>query len=186
MTRKTVSRKVDKGRVKQKRAYEHAQNAQIQIILRILRMHKVSSGPCSPFIHSEVFNGFVRGQWWPWCGCTGWSGPSLSAYARRRFRTFSYALHYENKPIQIYWKFYHQKWKLSDKNSDIFHISARNIDCEYSLEPPHRVPTIYVLDRNKKINVYPWKPQFYYIKVVFKGVNIILACFRDMFQIQHS
>ena len=24
------------------------------------------------------------------------------------------------------------------KNSDIFHISAKNIDCEYSLEPPHR------------------------------------------------
>ena len=24
------------------------------------------------------------------------------------------------------------------KNSDIFHISAQNIDCEYSLEPPHR------------------------------------------------
>ena len=24
------------------------------------------------------------------------------------------------------------------KNSDIFHISAQNIDCEYSLEPPRR------------------------------------------------
>ena len=24
------------------------------------------------------------------------------------------------------------------KNSDIFHISAQNIDCGYSLEPPHR------------------------------------------------
>ena len=30
-----------------------------------------------------------------------------------------------------------KKWKFSDKKkSDIFHISARNIDCEYSLEPP--------------------------------------------------
>ena len=28
--------------------------------------------------------------------------------------------HYENKPIQIYWKFYHQKKKISDKNSDFF------------------------------------------------------------------
>ena len=47
--------------------------------------------------------------------------------------------HYENTPIQIYWKFYHQKkWKFSDKNSDIFHISAQNIDCGYSLEPPRR------------------------------------------------
>ena len=27
-----------------------------------------------------------------------------------------------------------KNWKFSDKNSDIFHISAQNIDCEYSLE----------------------------------------------------
>ena len=25
-----------------------------------------------------------------------------------------------------------KKWKFSDKNSDIFHISAQNIDCGYS------------------------------------------------------
>ena len=30
-----------------------------------------------------------------------------------------------------------KKGKFSGKkNSDIFHISAQNIDCEYSLEPP--------------------------------------------------
>ena len=29
-------------------------------------------------------------------------------------------------------------WKLSGKNSDIFHISAQKIDCGYSLEPPRR------------------------------------------------
>ena len=47
--------------------------------------------------------------------------------------------HYENTPVQIYWKFHHQKiWKFSNKNSDIFHISAQNIDCRYSLEPPRR------------------------------------------------
>ena len=47
--------------------------------------------------------------------------------------------HYENTPIQIYWKFYHQKMKLFQiKNSDIFHTSAQNIDCGYSLEPPRR------------------------------------------------
>ena len=27
--------------------------------------------------------------------------------------------------------------KFSDTNSDIFHISAQNIDCGYSLELPH-------------------------------------------------
>ena len=28
--------------------------------------------------------------------------------------------------------------KFSDKNSDIFHIPAENIDCGYSLEPSRR------------------------------------------------
>ena len=42
-------------------------------------------------------------------------------------------------PTQIYWKFHHQKTQdFSDKNSDIFHISAQNIDCGYSLEPPRQ------------------------------------------------
>ena len=64
------------------------------------------------------------------------------------------------------------------KISDIFHISAQNIDCGYSLEPPRRggsnvYPQFMFLSRNKKNNVYPRKPQFYYIKVGFKGVNII-------------
>ena len=40
-------------------------------------------------------------------------------------------------------------------------------------------PQSMFLSRNKKNNVYPCKPQFYYIKVVFKEVNIILAFFRD-------
>ena len=31
-----------------------------------------------------------------------------------------------------------KKGKFSDKNSDIFHIPAQNIDCGYSLEPPWR------------------------------------------------
>ena len=58
-----------------------------------------------------------------------------------------------------------KKWKFSDKNSDSFHVSAQNIDCGYS--------------RNKKNNVYPCEPQFYCIKVGFKGVKIISVCFRD-------
>ena len=61
------------------------------------------------------------------------------------------------------------------KNSDIFHISAQNIDCGYSLEPPRRggsneYPQSMLLSRNKKNNIYPCKPQFY-IKVGFKGVK---------------
>ena len=69
-----------------------------------------------------------------------------------------------------------EKGKFSDKNSNIFHISAQNIYCGYSLEPPRRggsnkYPQSMFL-RNKK-NVYPYKPQFYCIKVGFKGVKII-------------
>ena len=69
-------------------------------------------------------------------------------------------------------------WKFSDKDSDIFHISAQNIDCGYSLEPPRRggsneYPQNMFLSRNKKNNVYPCKPQFHYMKVGFKGIKII-------------
>ena len=64
------------------------------------------------------------------------------------------------------------------KYSDIFHISAQNIDCGYSLELPrqggsYEYPQSMVLSRNKKNNVYPCILQFYYIKVGFKGVKII-------------
>ena len=93
--------------------------------------------------------------------------------------------HYDNTSIHIYRKFHLQKLK-------IFIFLLKNIDCGYSLEPPrpkkHRLwysfepprrggsneyPQSMVLSRNKKNDVYPCKPQFYYIKVGFKGVNII-------------
>ena len=68
-------------------------------------------------------------------------------------------IHYENTPIQIYWKFHHQKnLKFSDKNADSFHIFAQNIDCGYSLEPPHR--SIYVLAEIRKIMYTPVNPSF--------------------------
>ena len=65
-----------------------------------------------------------------------------------------------------------------------FLISAQNIDCGYSLEPPWRgcsneYQQSVFWSRNKNNNVYSCKPQFYYIKVGFKGVNIIKACFHD-------
>ena len=96
-------------------------------------------------------------------------------------------------PIQTYWNFTIKKWNFSDKKkSDFFHIPAQNIDCEYSLEPPRRggsneyslleprrrggsneYSQAMFLSRNKKNYAYPCKPQFYYIKVGFKGVKII-------------
>ena len=87
--------------------------------------------------------------------------------------------YYENTPIQKYRKFHLQKLKIFQiKNSDIFQISAQNIDCGYSLEPPRRggsneYPQSMFLSRNKKNNVYPCKPQFFYIKVGFKEVKIV-------------
>ena len=53
-------------------------------------------------------------------------------------------------------KFHLQKLKIFGlKNSDIFHISAQNIDCRYSLEPPrwggsNEYPRSMFLSRNKK------------------------------------
>ena len=77
-----------------------------------------------------------------------------------------------------------RKWKFSDKNTDIFHISAQNIDCGYLLEAPlqrssNEYPQSMFLSGNKKNDVYPCKLQFYDIKVGLKGINIIEACFRD-------
>ena len=87
--------------------------------------------------------------------------------------------HYENTPIQIYRKFHLQKTETFQvKKIIFFHISAQNIDCGYSLELPRRggsneYPQSMFFSRNKKNNIYPCKPQFYYIKVGFKGVKII-------------
>ena len=71
-----------------------------------------------------------------------------------------------------------KNWRFSDKKKlwYFFDMSAQNIDCGYSLEPPRRggsneYPQYMFLSRNKKNNVYPCKPQFYYIKVGLKGVK---------------
>ena len=51
------------------------------------------------------------------------------------------------------------------KKSDIFRISAQNIDSEYSLELPHwgssnKSSQSMFLSRIKKNNLYPCKPQY--------------------------
>ena len=72
-----------------------------------------------------------------------------------------------------------KNWKFSDKNSDI-------LDRLWLLlVPPRRggsndYPQCMFMSRNKGNNVYPCKPQFYYIKVEFKEVKIIKAWFRDV------
>ena len=62
--------------------------------------------------------------------------------------------------------FYNQKKEnFPLKNSESFHISAQNIDCGYSLEPPRRggsneYPHSMFLSRNKKNDIYPVNPSF--------------------------
>ena len=69
------------------------------------------------------------------------------------------------------------------KNCDVFLIFAQNIDCGYTLEPPHcggsnEYPQSMFWRKNKK-KVYSCKPQFYYIKVGCKGVFVTRTCFHD-------
>ena len=71
-----------------------------------------------------------------------------------------------------------KNWKFLDKKFWYFSYFCSKNDCGYSLEPPRRggsneYPPYMFLIENKKSNVYPCKPQFYYIKVGFKGVKII-------------
>ena len=83
-------------------------------------------------------------------------------------RLFKYVENVTSKKLKIF----------RHKIANIFHNFAPNIDCGYSLEPPRRgnsneYPQSIFLNKNKKNNVYPWKPQFYYIKVGFKRVKMI-------------
>ena len=86
--------------------------------------------------------------------------------------------HYENTHIQTYSKFQRQKLKIFRyKNSDVFHISAQNIDCGYSLEPPRRggsneYPQSMFLSRNKKIIYTPVNPSFTIWKWGLRGSTL--------------
>ena len=54
----------------------------------------------------------------------------------------------------------------------------KNIDCGYSeavLTSTHNL----CFEAKIRKNVYPCKPQFYYIKVGCKGVFVTRTCFRD-------
>ena len=75
-------------------------------------------------------------------------------------------MHYENMPIQIYRKFHPKKTEnFQIKNSEIFQISAQNIDCGYSLEPPRRggsyeYPQSMFCAEIRKILYTPVNPSF--------------------------
>ena len=81
------------------------------------------------------------------------------------FRT---AFHYENMPVQIYRKIsppITENFQI--KNSESFRISAQNIDCGYSLEPPRFGEAVLTSTHNicfwaeiRKIMYTPVNPSF--------------------------
>ena len=104
-------------------------------------------------------------HWSQWCStCTVSSHLVFCLHiTKTRLFKYSYVENFTNK---------NENFQM--KKSGSFHISAQNIDCGYLLEPPRRAgsnkyPQFMFSNRNKKINVYPCKPQFYCIKVGFKG-----------------
>ena len=66
----------------------------------------------------------------------------------------------------------------------VFHISAQNIDCGYSLELPYwgsfkEYPQSMFLSRNKKNNIYPVKTSFTIQKLGLRGSKLYrYVCFR--------
>ena len=74
---------------------------------------------------------------------------SVSFYYITKTRLFKYIENFTSK-----------NWKFSDKNFDIFHNSAQNIDFGYLLELSHQgssneYPQSMFSSKNKKNNVYP-------------------------------
>ena len=60
------------------------------------------------------------------------------------------------------------------------------MDRGYTIEPPHLTNEAVLTSTHnlcfgakKKKNIYPGKPEFYYIKVVCKGVFITRTCLHD-------
>ena len=70
-----------------------------------------------------------------------------------------------------------KKENFQIKNSDYFHISPQNMECGYSLEPSRQGSSNeyhnVCFSKRGKMMYTPAKPQFYYIKVGFKGVKIV-------------
>ena len=86
--------------------------------------------------------------------------------------------HYANMAVQ-YTAIFHgcKNDNFQMKIFDICLIFAQNIDCGYSLEPTSTHNLCFGAKIRK--NVYPCKPQLYYIKVGCKGVFVTRTCFRD-------
>ena len=75
-----------------------------------------------------------------------------------------------------------KKWKFSDKNFWYFSYFCSKHRLWVLARTPrwggsNEYPQSMLLSRNKKNNVYPCKPKFYYIKVGFKGSKLYRRVF---------
>ena len=70
------------------------------------------------------------------------------------------------------------------KNVRFFLFFSQNIDCGYTLEAVLTSTHNRCFRAKIRKNVYPYKPQFYCIKVGCKGVFVTRSCFRDVFAIR--
>ena len=100
-------------------------------------------------------------------------------------------LHYENTPMQYTAIFHSCKnihFQMIFFNN--FLIFAQNIDCGYTLEPNRLNEAVLTCTHNQcfgakiRKNVYPCKPQFYYIKVGCKWVFVTGTCLRNVLSIK--
>ena len=75
-------------------------------------------------------------------GGGGWGGGvvffSFLKFSKKPFLVICKYVITKTRLFKYIERFTSEKCKFSDKNSDIFRISAQNIDCGYSLEPPRR------------------------------------------------
>ena len=112
---------------------------QAQLSWAWLKFNKFGAGICGPARYRLCYGVRLRTP------IDVWIHLVVSAFITKT-RLFEYIENFTTK-----------NWKFSDKNSDIFHISAQNIGCGYSLEPPRRggsneYQQSMFLSRNKKNN----------------------------------
>ena len=140
----------------------------------------------------------LRGSKFSWCG----NKSKSHMHARTRVNVWLICQHPCVTQSPLFWVFTIYKtlrnlaysnilnssppknWKFSDKNSDIFHISAQNIDCGLSLEPSLRggsneYPSCMFLSRNNKEEDHDgpisltWANSFAYLLFKFQPSSLL-------------
>ena len=131
---------------------------------------KYPPGPRSPFMYSSVSNDSVSREWRLWSDCALCISPN-TRFRKRGPYIYTYLYKGLNLPLRkhaystILEILPPKNENFQIKISDIFHISAQNIDCGYSLEPPRRggsyeYPQSMFCAEIRKIMYTPVNPSF--------------------------